>query len=66
MMMLVRVILYSVMSFFTVYNSCRLAELIMNRERNRDPDLPVIFVLLSAVYMFVYTGIAHPIPYALT
>lgn len=61
MMMIVRVILYSVMSFFTIYNSCRLAELIMNRERNRDPDLPVIFVLLSAVYMFVYTGIAHPI-----
>lgn len=60
-MMYILVFLYSAASFFTVYNSCRLAELVMNREKKNGVIFPAVYVALSAVYIFFRLSIKLPL-----
>lgn len=59
-MIYISVILYAAVSFFTVYNSCRLAELVMNREKKKGYILPAVYIALSAVYMLIRLGANVP------
>lgn len=43
-------VLHTAADFFTVYNLCRLAELVTDRRGKRGYILPAVYIILSAAY----------------
>ena len=53
-------VMHTAAAFFTVYNSCRLAELVTDRRGKRGYILPAVYIILSAAYIFIHIAAEKP------
>ena len=53
-------VMHTAAAFFTVYNSCRFAELVTDRRGKRGYILPAVYIILSAAYIFIHTAAEKP------